>query len=199
MSSRGRRPAGADTRLAIVDAAREEFARKGYEATSLRGVARSAGVDPALVHHYFDGKSGLFAAVMEIPLDPSTVISGVLTAPREDLGATVVRTFLEVWDTPDVNERLVGLVRSAVTHDDAARMMREFLTREIFGRLVHEVRVRDGRLGDPGEDLAAGLAASQMVGLAMLRYVIGHPPVVDAAVEDLVALAGPTLQRYLTA
>ncbi len=195
MSPRGRRPGGVDTRQAIVEAARVDFAEQGYDGTSLRGIARRAEVDPALVHHYFGGKPQLFAAVMDIPADPAALISAVVEGPRDEVGEALVRTFLAVWDSEDGRQRFQALMRAAVTHDEATRMLREFLTREIFGRVLFSLAAE----GDRPEDLElrAGLAASQMVGLAMLRYIVVFPAVVGADHDELVALVGPTIQRYL--
>ena len=195
MSPRGRRPGGVDTRQAIVEAARVDFAEQGYDGTSLRGIARRAEVDPALVHHYFGGKPQLFAAVMDIPADPAALISAVVSGPRDQVGESLVRTFLAVWDSEAGRQRFQALVRAAVTHEDATRMLREFLTREVFGRVVREL----SNDGEPSHELEvrAGLAASQMIGLAMMRYIVEFPAVVDATHDELAALVGPTIQRYL--
>ena len=195
MSPRGRRPGGVDTRQAIVEAARVDFAEQGYDGTSLRGIARRAEVDPALVHHYFGGKPQLFAAVMDIPADPAALISAVVSGPRDQVGESLVRTFLGVWDSEAGRQRFQALVRAAVTHEDATRMLREFLTREVFGRVVREL----SNDGEPSHELEvrAGLAASQMIGLAMMRYIVEFPAVVDATHDELAALVGPTIQRYL--
>jgi AcrR family transcriptional regulator len=184
-----------DTKAAIVDAARVEFADGGYEATSLRAIARRAGVDPALVHHYFEGKPALFAAVMQIPVDPAVLIARIVEGPREDVGEALVRTFLSVWDSPEGRPRFQALVRSAVNHDEAARMLREFLVREVFGRVLRALTPEGER--SPDLELRAGLAASQMVGMAMMRYVVLLPAVVEATHDELAALVGPTIQHYL--
>ena len=195
MSPRGRRPGGVDTRQAIVEAARIDFAEQGYDGTSLRGIARRAEVDPALVHHYFGGKPQLFAAVMDIPADPAALISAVVAGPRDQVGESLVRTFLAVWDSEAGRQRFQALVRAAVTHEDATRMLREFLTREVFGRVVRELATE----GEPsaGAEVRAGLAAAQMVGLAMMRYIVEFPAVVEATHDELADLVGPTIQRYL--
>jgi AcrR family transcriptional regulator len=200
VSPRGRRPAGEDTRSAIIEAARQEFAEQGYDATSLRGVARRAGVDPALVHHYFAGKPGLFAEVMSLPGDVRALVGAIVSLPREEVGAAVVRTFLQLWDSPAGRLRFLGLLRSAVTHEEAARMVREFLVREVFGRVTRAFSTDGGQAaaGGAGDaDLRASLAAGQMVGVAMLRYVLEFPAVVDASPEQLVERVGPVLQGYL--
>ncbi|WP_029212740.1 TetR family transcriptional regulator [Arsenicicoccus bolidensis] len=190
MSPRGRRPAGEDARAQIVEAARAELAAKGYDGTSLRGVARAAGVDPALVHHYFDGKAAVFAAAMEVPVDPRVVVDGILEAPDDRLGESLVRGFLHVWDTPAGRERIAALLRSAATHDDPMTLLRQFLLHEVFGRVA-------GRVGPQDLERRAALVATQMIGLAFARYVAGLPGVADAEPDELVAAVGPVIQRYL--
>jgi len=187
---RGRRPAGEDTRAEILGAARAEFSAKGYDASSLRAIARLAEVDPALVHHYFDGKAALFVEAMSIPVNPLLLIDALLAGPREHVGERLAATFFDIWDSPEGRERLVALIRSAVSHEDAARMLREFLAREVFAKVALSMDV-------PQPDLRAGMAAAQMIGVAMMRYVIGFEPVVRASTEEIVALVAPTLQRYL--
>ncbi len=187
---RGRRPAGEDTRAEILDAARAEFSLRGYDASSLRAIARLAEVDPALVHHYFDGKAALFVEAMSIPVNPVFLIDAILAGPREGVGERLAATFFDIWDSPPGRERLVALIRSAVSQEDAARMLREFLTREVFAKVALSMDV-------PQPHLRAGLAAAQMIGVAMMRYVIGFEPVVGASTGEIVALVGPTLQRYL--
>lgn len=187
---RGRRPAGTDTRAAIVDTARTEFAARGYDASSLRAIARLAEVDPALVHHYFDGKAALFVEAMSFPVNPTPLIDTILAGARQDVGERLARTFFDVWDSPAGRERLVALIRSAVSHEDAARMLREFLAREVFAKVALSLDV-------PQPHLRAGLAAAQMIGVAMMRYVIGFEPIVRAPTDEIVALVAPTLQRYL--
>jgi AcrR family transcriptional regulator len=189
---RGRRPAGSDTRADIVGAARVEFAERGYDATSLRAVARRAGVDPALVHHYFDDKAMLFAATQRLHVNPTTQIEAALRGDPAGTGERVVRFFLTTWDSPEGRPRITALVSAASTHPDAARTLREFLAREVFGRVV-------SALGSDRAELRGSLVASQLVGLAMARYVIGVPPLSDADAEDVVRWLGPTVQRYLTA
>jgi len=199
VSPRGRRPGGADTRAAILTAARADFAEQGYDATSVRGIARRAEVDPALVHHYFGGKAKLFAAVLDIPADPAALIGAIVQGPRDQVGEGLVRTFLSVWDSDDGRQRFQALLRSAVTHDEATLMLREFLTREVFGRVMRELGATDGRGGSAGHqvELRAGLAASQMIGLAVMRYIVELPAVVAASHDELAAMLGPTLQGYL--
>lgn len=187
---RGRRAGGEDTRAAILAAARAEFARDGYDGASLRAIARAAGVDPALVHHYFDGKPDVFVAAMQLPVRPQDFLARVVPGPRELIGVRVATAVLGLWESPATRDSMLAVLRSAMTHDTAARMLREFVARELFGGLARELDV-------PDPDLHAALAASQMVGLAMLRYVVAVEPLSRAGTAELVALVAPTLQRYL--
>jgi AcrR family transcriptional regulator len=187
---RGRRPGGPDTRAAIVDAARSSFAAKGYDKSSLRGIARDAGVDPALVHHYFDGKAALFAETMAVPVNPAEVIAHVIAGDQDRLGWRLVETFLAVWEPPERREAIVALARSSMSSEEAARMLREFLGREVFGRIAASTGASDPQL-------RGALAASQMIGLVMARYVVRVPGLVEASPGDLVEHLGPVLQGYL--
>ncbi len=190
-AKRGRRPAGEDTRRLIAESARSEFAEKGYEATSLRGVARAAGVDPSLVHHYFDGKADLFAqSVVLSRVNPAALVVGVIEGPLESLGERVVRTFLRVWDEPTNQERFVALALAAQTNDQLGVLVREFISTEIVGRLTAHTGVSDA-------PLRGALVASQLFGLGITRYVLRLPALVEASHDDLAARVGPTLQRYL--
>jgi AcrR family transcriptional regulator len=187
---RGRRPIGEDRRGDILAAAREEFASKGFDGTTLRGIARVAGVDARLVHHYFDGKDAVFTAAFEIPVRPQDVIEPVLAAGADGIGERLIRLFLSVWDNPPGRQRIVALLSASLTSEAGARMLREFVTREVFGRIV-------ARLGTDDAELRASLAASQMMGLVVARYVVAVEPLASLPPEDVVAFVGPTLQKYL--
>jgi AcrR family transcriptional regulator len=188
---RGRRPAGEDLRGVILAAAREEFAQRGFDGATLRGIARAAGVDPRLVHHYFEGKDAVFAAAFEIPVRPIDVVEPVLAPGADGVGERLVRLFLDVWDSPPGRQRIVALLGASLTTDAAARMLREFLTREVFARIV-------GRLDADDPELRASLAVSQLMGVAVARYVVEIEPFASLDPDEVVALVGPTLQAYLT-
>lgn len=188
--SRGRRPAGEDARGDIVAAARAEFAANGYDGTTLRGIARAAGVDPRLVHHYFDGKDDLFSAALDIPVTPQQIILNLTGGEPDRIGERVVRFFFTVWDTPDGRDRLRALISSVATTAEAVNMIRDFLTRQVFATAARTLQV-----GDP--DLRAALTGSQLIGAAMARYVLEVEPLASATVEDLVRHLAPTVQRYL--
>ena len=191
MARTGRRPGPTETRSRILEAGRSEFAVHGYERASIRAIAARAGVDPALVIHYFGSKEGAFVAAMELPTRPDQVLPRVLEGGPERLGERIVQTLLGVWDRPSDRRRLVGLLRSAVTHDRAAAMLREFLGTEVFGPVA-------ASLGVPDAEVRAGLAASQMLGLILARYVLRLPPVARLSTADLVARYAPLVQHALT-
>ena len=190
MARTGRRPGSGGTRERILAAARSDFGKGGYEGTTIRGIAAHARVDPALVMHYFESKDGAFRAAVKFPIDPAEFIPRLLPPGLDGLGERLVRFFVETWDSP-AGSPLLGLIRSVVGNEDAAALLREFVTREVLGRLARALE-----LDQP--QLRAALVASQLVGLAMIRYVVKVEPLVSAPTEDLVAWLGPTLQRYLT-
>jgi AcrR family transcriptional regulator len=188
--SRGRRPAGENTRAALLDAARAEFTERGFDGATVRTIAQRAGVDAAMVNHWFGGKDGLFLAAMEIPIDPAQILSLALNGDPEQAAVRLLRTFLSIWDA-NGGGALVALVRSVAGHEQAARMMREFVGRVIFGRVVSAVA--------PDQvELRAALCSTQVVGLAMVRYVIRLEPLASADHDTVVAAIAPNLQRYLT-
>ena len=186
----GRRPGSPDTRGEIVAAAQREFAAKGFDKTSLRGVARSAGVDPALVHHYFAGKEGLFLVAMQLPLDPRTVLPPALRGPREGVGERLVRTVLGLWDDPALRPRLLSVARSALSSEDTAHLLRDGFLRMV----IEQIATLPG-IDDPQR--RGALAGSQIVGLLVARYIVELEPVASMPAADLARTVGPTLERYL--
>lgn len=186
----GRPADGSDRRALILDAARQQFAAKGYAAASVRGIAREAGVDPALVHHYFGGKEQVFVAAMRLPVNPGELLPQVLAGDPEGIGERFVRTFLGVWARPDFREPFLGVLRSAFTSEQGAAMLREFVGSALLARVA-------GAAGFPAP-LRVEAAAAQMVGVVLLRYVVRIEPVASAPEEELVALLAPTVQRYLS-
>lgn len=187
----GRRPGDSGTREAILEAAKESFAAAGYDATTIRGVGRAAGVDPALVHHFFGTKQDLFTAAMELPVDPATLVPALLAEGTDGLGERLVRMFLTVWDGTPGQAPMLALVRSAAAHEPAAQLLREFLTDAVLCPLARAV-------GDDRAELRAGLVASQMMGLAMARYIVCLDPLATADADTLGPAIGPSVQRYLT-
>ncbi len=150
----------------------------------MRAVAREAGVDAALVHHYFDSKDELFIESMALPVDPRQVAATMLAGPREELGRRIVSTFLGVWESPDGQQRMKAIMRSIVTSDDVARQMREGITQMIIGPVA-------GAIGAPDARLRVSLVATQLVGLALTRYLVELEPVASAPIADLDRPDGP--------
>lgn len=187
----GRRAGGTSTREAILDAARRRFAERGYEGATIRAIAADAGVDPALVHHFYGTKERLFVDATRFPAVPSELIARVAERGRDHLGEELVRAVLAVWESPDSQEQAIALLRSAMTNERAAAMVRGFVSNAILGRVA-------AVLGDDDAEFRAALVASQIVGLGMARFIVRVEPVASADVEDLVHAIGPTVQRYLT-
>ena len=190
MARTGRRPGPARTREKILAAARTQFARSGYDGATIRGIATAARVDPKLVLHYFESKEGIFGAAMDFPFDPAEAIPELLRPGLDGLGIRLARFFIEIWDSP-AGIRAHAIVRSMVTSESAAALMRDFVTREVLSRVAKALE-----LDHP--QVRASLAASQLIGLAMLRYVVKVEPLASAPPARLAAWIGPTLQRYFT-
>lgn len=186
----GRRPGATDTREDILEAAREVFAERGYDGATVRRVAQRAGVDPALLYHYFGSKQQLFVAATEIPYDWRAVLPTILDGPREQVGERLVRVLLAYWEDPHVNPLFVGMVRSAATDPLAAGMVRRLLAEGPFMVLARAI-------GTPDAELRTLLMASHVMGVALLRYILRMEPVASAPAEVLVGLVGPIIQRYL--
>jgi AcrR family transcriptional regulator len=186
----GRRPGAGDTRGRILRAARTAFGERGYEGATIRDVAARAGVDPALVHHYFGTKQQLFIAASEFPVDVAEVVPRLLAGPREGLGERFVRYVVDMWDRPEVRPLLMGIVRSASTDPVAAGMMRRLLAEGPFLALARAIDL-------PDAPLRATLAGTQLIGLVMARYVLLVEPLATMTPAALGTMVGPTIERYL--
>jgi AcrR family transcriptional regulator len=185
----GRPVDGGDRRTAILTAAREQFAATGYSAASVRAIARQAGVDPALVHHYFGTKEQVFVAAMELPFQPGELLPQVLAGGPDGMGERLVRLFLGAWDRPEFRAPMLGMLRSAMTGEQGATMLREFVGSALIGRVAQAV--------GPVDPLRVQAAAAQMVGVVILRHVIRLEPLASASEDDVVALIAPAVQRHL--
>jgi AcrR family transcriptional regulator len=186
----GRRPGTSGTREAILGAARRQFAEAGYDRTTLRSVAAEAGVDPALVVHFFGSKQRLFLEAVDLPFVPAEMVDRIVSGPRESLGRRMAEFVLGVLENPDARSRWVAMIRAATSEPEAARVLREVLETQVFAPIAEALGSDDARF-------RATLAGTQVVGLAMARYVVGVEPVASADPDTLVAAIGPTLQRYL--
>ena len=191
MNAVGRRPGKADTRGEIVEAAKRVFADKGYDGTSLRGVAREAGVDPALVHHYFDGKAALFVAAMALPFDPRQVKEHAAT--QEYSGSRTIERFLTMWDQAEgTGSSFASCLSAMAASSSVADAMREFVDERVWSVLQH----------NEGESEAlrrrrTSMVSSQLMGVAFARYILRVPPMSTASPKQIGRWVGPTLDRYV--
>ena len=172
-------------------AARESFARNGFDGTSVRAVANRAGVDPALVRRFFGSKEGLMVAALDVTMEPGTRLAEAVRTDPDRLGEHIMDYMLSVWEHPPNREVMVGMVRSACTNRRAAELLRDYISEQVLARLATSVP-------GPAAGLRANLVGSQIVGVAFFRYVVGIEPLASARPEAVAAAVGPTLQRYLT-
>jgi AcrR family transcriptional regulator len=187
----GRRPGEGETRAAILATARTQFAELGFDAASVRGIARAADVDPSLVLHYFGSKATLFAEALAWPFEADAVVERILAGPRAQLGRRLALFFLAIWDDPARREPMMAMLRAATTSADAAAMLRDGLSERVL-RPVGE------RLGRPDAQLRMSLCAAQLVGLGITRYIVFVEPLASLEPERVAGLVAPTLQRYMT-
>lgn len=190
MTRTGRRPGTSDTRDQILAVARRRFATRGYDATSLRGIATDAKVDPALLIHYFDTKEGLFTAATGLPTGLSEVFAGQQGQTLRDFAESLARSYLGFVDSDQSRNAILALVRSAVSNEKAAAMLREFLAAELLPVIA-------SRTGHENAPLRASLVAAQLMGVAMLRHVVRLDPVARASPDEIVALVAPVIEQYL--
>jgi AcrR family transcriptional regulator len=194
MTRTGRRPGTPDTREKILAVARRGFATRGYDATSLRGIATDAEVDPALLIHYFGTKEGLFTAATGLPTGLSELFAAPAAAAAapalRDFAESLVRTYLRFVDSDQSRNAILALVRSAVSNEKAAAMLREFLAAELLPVIA-------SRTGHENAPLRASLVAAQLMGVAMLRHVVRLDPVARASPDEIVALVAPVIEQYL--
>ena len=187
-AGRGRRPGAPDTRAEILSSARSLFATRGYKSTSVRAIAAEAGVDPALVHHYFGTKDDLFVAALELPIDPRSVIGPALAGGIDGAAERLLTVFLGVWDDPELRPGLLGVVRSAL-EPEGQRLIREgFLPAVILPAAL--------ALGVDQPERRMPLVASQIFGLILVRYILEVEPLASMSAADVVATIAPNIQRY---
>lgn len=174
------------TRAAILNAARGAFGARGYDVATVRDIAAAAGVDAALVIRYFGSKEELFVRAAEIDLS----LPDFSAVPQAALGEAVVRHFLDLWEMPDGNPGLAVILRSAASNDFARQRMREVFESQVAPALA--------RAAADDAPTRAGLIASQLLGLALARYLLHLPPIAAMPAAEIVRHVAPTVQRYLT-
>ncbi|MDO8121300.1 TetR family transcriptional regulator [Isoptericola sp. b490] len=183
------RRAPGESRAAILEAARTQFAEVGYQHATIRRIARVAGVDPALVIQYFGSKDDLLAASLQMPVDIAALTAGIEDHP--DLGTELVRRALAIWESPPVRAALLGMLRTGMSHQRAGDVLSALLQRSVLGVVQRYAT---------GEDATfrAALVGAQMAGLAMGRLALHVPELAEASIEQLANAVGPTVTRYLT-
>lgn len=188
----GRRPGNPDTKDAIQRAATTLFAANGFNSTSMRQIAAAAGVDPALIHHYFTSKEQLFLATVQVSVDIKAKIAEVLAEDPAHFGTALVTSFVNVWDSDD-GPAMVAAFRTAFADPGSSVLVRDFISTAVLGTLVGALH-----LAPDEAPRRAGLIASQMLGLAVGRYLLAIPPLAAMSARDVIDAIGPTIQRYLT-
>lgn len=189
---RGRPDDGGDRRARIVAAATHLFAEHGFDAVSLRQVAREAKVDPALVHHYFDGKDGLFAAAVSLPADPGDLLAGIDPSTAEGRGRVVAHAVMSLWEGPQKHV-LAAFFRTTIGSTARTRLLREVVRRQIIGKVAAGLPYDDAE-----RELRASLAATQVVGFLVARYLVELEPIAALRQADAEAFLAPAVQRILT-
>jgi AcrR family transcriptional regulator len=187
---RGRPPGESGTREAIIEEARRQFSDLGYRRTTLRSVARAAGVDPRLLLHYFGSKRNLFLESVELPIEPERIIDTVFAHGMENVGRSAAELILSVLEEPRSRRALTALLRAAVSEPEAAELIRELLAERILLPIAN-------RVGGDQPELRAALAGSQIVGLATARHLIGLEPLARASRAELARALAPVIDHYL--
>lgn len=189
---RGRRQGGPVSKDAVLAAAKHHFAAHGYEKTTLRAIARDAHVDPSMVLYLFGSKADLFRESLRLLLDPDQLVEA-MTAAEGDVGTRLVRRYLQIWEGPETAQSMIAMLQSATSNPDANEALRSFIQTYVLTAVSGVIG------GDEQAPLRAMLAATNLLGTALLRYVMKVPPLADLPAEDVVTLIGPTVTRYLTA
>ena len=185
----GRRPGPTTTRAAIAEAARRQFAELGYDRATMRGIASEAGVDAALVVRFHGSKDALFREVMALPPAVSDALAGLADGPTATVGRRLAEVIVGMLEDPRSRSIIIGRIRSASSHPDAAALVRETVTRDL-GRLVAAVT-------DDEPENRAVLVGSQVVGLALARHVVRVEPLASLPAADVVDYIAPVFQHYL--
>lgn len=192
---RGRRQGDPVSREAVLAAAKARFAAKGYENTTLRSIADDANVDPSMVLYLFGSKADLFREALRLIIDPAALVAALTGGADDepDIGTRMVRTYLRIWESPDTGPSMVAMLQSATSNSDAHDAFRAFMQNYVL------TAVSDVLGGGEQARLRSMLAASQLVGAAVLRYVMKVAPLATLSGDEMVRLLAPTVTRYLTA
>ena len=186
------RPRGkTDTRNVILAAARGMFADAGYDKTSVRDVAAAAGVDPAMIRHYFGSKAELFRATMGWPFEPAEIAARVTAGDRSEIGERLTRVFFEAWEQPESRAPLLAILRGAATHDESAHLVRQFIQGQVYSQIAASLKQSDA-------ELRIDLAMGQLLGIAYLRHILRVEPIASTSVGDLIDRVSPVITAHLS-
>lgn len=187
----GRRPGNPDTHSDILSAAREVFGSVGYDRATIRTISQRAGVDPALIYHYFENKAKLYTTSISLPLSPADAADVVFSGDSRDTGRRLATLFFRVWDQEVSRSSLLGILRSAMGGEDqAVAAFREYMVEVLKDRIAPRIRHADA-------EMRALAISSHLVGLAIIRYAVRIEPLASAPIEEIIELVGPRLQSYL--
>ncbi|WP_456085459.1 TetR/AcrR family transcriptional regulator [Mycobacterium pinniadriaticum] len=186
----GRRPGNPDTRNTLVVTARRLFAEGGYDKTSIRDIASAAQVDPALVRHYFGNKAGLFRATMGWPFEPAQLGAYITGGGPDEIAARLTLMFLTMWEQPDTRTPLLAILRGATTHEESATLVRQFIAGHLYPQLAEP-------LAHPDATLRIDLAIAQLLGVALLRYILKIEPIASEPMDGLIERLTPTVSAHL--
>lgn len=190
----GRRPGATstETREAILAAAQRLFAERGYEHASMRAIAAEAGVDAALITHFYGSKAKLLAAAIDWPFDPDQELPRILRSGPDHAGEGLVAVFVRTWDREGSRHPVITLLRAAMVEPTASALLANFMRTRLFGPLLTQ-------LGSDHPEIRANLVAAQLGGLGLARYILCFEPLASAKPKDVVRWVAPSVQRYLTA
>lgn len=191
MAKIGRPRGRTDTRNVILGVARRLFADAGYDKTSVRDVATAAGVDPAMIRHYFGSKAELFRATMGWPFEPADIAARITADDRGEIGERLTRVFFEAWEQPASRAPLLAILRGAATHEESANLVRQFIQGQVYAHIAEA-------LSEPGAELRVDLAMAQLLGIAYLRHILKVEPVASTPVDELIKRTAPIISRHLS-
>lgn len=191
MAPIGRRPGNPATRQILLDTARRMFADAGYDKTSVRDIASGAGVDPALIRHYFGTKAELFRATMGWPFEAADVAARVTDGPKDEIGMRLTQVFFDAWERRESRAPLQAILRGAATHEESATLVRQFIGGQLYRQMADE-------LSGPAAELRIDLAMAQLLGIAYLRHILRVEPIASSPADELVARVAPVVTAYLT-
>ncbi|MGV9801672.1 TetR/AcrR family transcriptional regulator [Mycobacterium sp. NPDC003449] len=186
----GRRPGHAGTRDLLLATARRMFGEAGFDKTSVRDIAAAAGVDPAMIRHYFGSKADLFRATVGWPFDPERLGERIAHGDRGGLAERLTTAFFELWEQPDTRAPLLAILRGAATHDESAALVRQFIEVRLYPQIA-------GRLDGADAELRVDMAMAQLLGIAYLRHILRIEPLASQPMDTLVAQAVPVVRMHL--